>query len=133
MRPIPDRRTLTSRGITWIREAALVIVGLPVVTVVSAAVLSVVVDAAPLTSIKRALFIVGWLAVGLASLTAWQRARPNQQPPGARTREHDYTAEPLGYLKKAGRQPARGTRLLVAGGIALLASVLLEVGLDVGG
>lgn len=128
-----ERRGLSRRGIAWLRAAAPTVVGLPLATAVTAVGLSSAANAAPLVGVKRALFVVGWFAVGVASFVMWRRMSPARNGSGESTRVDLQTVESAGRRGGNSGRPALETRLVVAGVAALVASVVLESGLGVGG
>jgi hypothetical protein len=112
-------------------------------TVGLAAASSLAAGASPLVGAKRALFVVGWLAVGLVSLAAWRRANGaraansptdvavEEPPPGGNGTDRQGRADG-GRTRRFDRSVIQW-RLLVAGSTALAVSILLEVGFGIGG
>jgi len=130
----PGRRDLARRGLAALRAIVPSAVGFTLATAGLAAVSSLATVAPPLVDAKRALFVVGWVAVGVVSLAAWRRADGTELA-DPRADSQGRTERPRtdgGRTRRFDRSALRW-RVLVAGLTALGASVLLEVGFGVGG
>jgi len=171
--PGPDGRDCHVGRVRGLATAAL---ALPVATSVPAAALSLSAGVAPLAGVKLALFLVGWLALGVASLAVWRRAAaasrsgrpgisgrlrrrlhteresgdgtrgsdtsdaadgpgvtPTSGPRAERPRRSNRTRSGQRRRDQAVGRPTGSARLAAAGSATLLASLLLEWGLGVGG